>query len=276
MAGSRRLTVAAAGDGDPGPGAGASGASARSWADYLADFHERRPGITEEVLGHARLGDLSPYGWLAEAIPEAPGRPVLDLACGSGPVAPLVPGPWVGVDASEAELAAARGRQAGPMVRADGRALPLGPASVSSVACSMALMLMWPVGAVLGEVARVLVPGGRLVALLPARRPLSPGDVVRYARILAALRQRSLRYPNDNALEQPGPILAAAGLRLVADERARFACTITTPEVGVLCVRSLYLPGVDPARRAAAEQVARRWAGRELGLPLRRLVAVRA
>ena len=42
-----------------------------------------------------------------------------------------------------------------------------------------------------------------------------------------------------------------------------------------MCVRSLYLPDVSPERLAAGERLARGWVGKELGLPLRRLVAVR-
>ena len=57
--------------------------------------------------------------------------------------------------------------------------------------------------------------------------------------------------------------------------RARFGLAVDTPEVGALFVRSLYLPGGPPTRVEAGTRVARRWAGHDLGIPLRRIVATR-
>jgi hypothetical protein len=56
------------------------------WEEYLGWFHERRAGITEEVLSRsfAESVECNPYGWLEEVLPSQ-GR-VLDLACGSGPL----------------------------------------------------------------------------------------------------------------------------------------------------------------------------------------------
>jgi len=160
-------------------------------------------------------------------------------------------------------------------VLADAAALAVADGCAGSVVCSMALMLVQPLEKVVSEVARVLRPGGVFVALMPSRGPLSPSDVMRYTRLLTALRKRRLDYPNDRRLEDPGALLGRHDLHLVDDRRRRFACRITTPEVGVMCVRSLYLPDIGPARLAAGERVARHWVGRDLGLPLRRVVAVR-
>jgi len=57
---------------------------------FLLDFHQARPGVTEEAFGElaVRRGgrDLrSSYAALAEAVP-AHARRVLDLACGSAPL----------------------------------------------------------------------------------------------------------------------------------------------------------------------------------------------
>ncbi|MGH9268768.1 MAG: hypothetical protein ACRD0D_11400 [Acidimicrobiales bacterium] len=62
-------------------------------------------------------------------------------------------------------------------------------------------------------------------------------------------------------------------MTLLADERRRFRCRLTSPDMAVTFVQSLYLPGVSPSRRQAAERVAQRWVGKELGVPLRRIVA---
>jgi len=139
----------------------------------------------------------------------------------------------------------------------------------------MALMLVQPLDRVLAEVARVLRPGGVFVALMPSRHPLSPSDAMRYTRLLSALRKRRFDYPNDRQLDDVGAIMAGHGLRLVDDRCRRFACLITSPSVGVMCVRSLYLPDIEAPRLAAGERVARGWVGKELGLPLRRVIAVR-
>lgn len=241
------------------------------WGDYLAGFHAERPGITEAILARARRGGQDPYDWLAAQVP-AGGR-VLDLACGSGPLRTrLSPGRYLGVDASAAELAAARRRGVTDVGRADATRLPLGDASVDVVAASMALMLL-PLDATLDEVRRVLRPRGRLVATLPATRPLTRGDLWRYARLLAALHRTGLGYPGDAALAHPVDVLARAGLRLDDDRRLRFPYPVRDRHDGRQLVRSLYLPGVEARRIAAAQRVAEGWVGTEVGVPIRRLTA---
>jgi len=201
---------------------------------------------------------------------------VVDLACGNGPLAgELAARGWVGVDLSRAELSLGSRQRVGPVALADVAALPVADRSAGSVVCSMALMLVQPLDRVLAEVARVLRPGGVFVALMPSRHPLSPSDAMRYTRLLSALRKRRFDYPNDRQLDDVGAIMAGHGLRLVDDRCRRFACLITSPSVGVMCVRSLYLPDIEAPRLAAGERVARGWVGKELGLPLRRVIAVR-
>ena len=187
------------------------------------------------------------------------------------------PGPWVGVDISASELERARARCPGrpaPVVLADGVALPFAAGSFDAVACSMALMLIQPLDVALPEIARVLRPGGRLVALLPSSGPLHARDVLRYGQLLMALRCR-LAYPNDRALADAAPLLAGAGLSPLTDERRRFECHVTDAYTAALCVNSLYLPGGSPERLAEAFAVTRGWVGHTVGVPLRLLVAER-
>ena len=242
------------------------------WREYLADFHSARAGITEDLLAHTTDDGADPYGWVAGHLD--PSARVLDVACGSAPLRSRHSGPWTGTDVSATELALARERGAAPLVTADGAALPFAAGSFDAVACSMALMVIQPVEAALAEIARVLRPGGRLVALLPSTLPLKAGDVRRYGRLMVALRRR-LTYPNDRALAHVGPLLAAAGLSLAVDRRRRFECHVADRQTAALFVSALYLPDQDPVLLSRAFAVARGWVGHTVGVPLRLLVAER-
>lgn len=136
-------------------------------APCLAEFHAERPGVTETVLGSARdAAGRTPYTWAAERVPER--AQVLDLACGSAPVAALLPaGPL-----SASTDPHGSWQQPPPAVRA---APPLPDCSVDAVVISMALMLV-PLSSMLEEVARVLRPGLRAPQEPPAARGGRPGS----------------------------------------------------------------------------------------------------
>jgi SAM-dependent methyltransferase len=243
------------------------------WQAYVADFHARRPGITELVLAHTDAGGINPYEWMSEPIPRR--GAVLDLACGSAPLFDLWPSQWAGVDRSTAELRLAIERGATTAAVGDATAVPWRAQSFDAVACAMGLMLFQPIENALAEVVRLLRPGGVLTALVPAKRPLRTIDRARYARLLVALRRRRFEYPNNVARSRWTSLLRSAGLEPVDDESRRFSCHIATPEIARLCVTSLYLPGLDDEHLGRGIRVAERWVGKVLGLPLRRLVARR-
>jgi SAM-dependent methyltransferase len=247
-----------------------------SWPEYLSDFHRQRAGITEAVLSRATCRGLDPYQWLLQAVPPQ-GR-VLDLGCGSAPLWPGLRGrAYVGLDASPAELALARRRGAGPLLVADAAALPLAAGSAEVVVCSMALMLLVPVDGVLAEIRRVLAPGGRLVATVLAKGPLTGRDVTLVAPLLAAL-GRPLRYPGDLALRHVAPLMSRAGLHLMGDERRRFGFRPSDPTDADLFLDSLYLPGLTESARRRGRRVLRA-AGAvraDVPIPIRRITAARA
>lgn len=124
-----------------------------------------------------RLADVR--AMLLERADVAPGQHVLDLCCGTGWLAidaarAVAPGGRVtGVDLSAAmlELAEQNLREAGldnvEFHQGDAEQLTLVDASVDRALCSNGLMHVPDPARALAEIARVLVPGGRLVANVP-------------------------------------------------------------------------------------------------------------
>ena len=227
------------------------------WAAYVAGYHDANPGITEDVLADARDNRArTPYDWLVEAVP-AGAATVVDLACGSAPLAPLLGGARVvGVDQSAAELARARARtDAGPvlLVRAHAGALPIAGGAAEAVVASMALMLLRPLDAVLGEIHRLLRPGGVFVATMPIRA-VSPGPAGTpgFGKILSALGQTTQRYPEPLEAATVAGRFSASGLTLSSDETAVFARAVRGPDDAERVVRSFYAPGAGPDQVAEA------------------------
>lgn len=251
------------------------------WATYVAAYHDAHPGITEDLLAAARDdAGRSPYEWLLEVVP--PRGTVVDLACGSAPVARGLRGARViGLDRSGGELARARASAGVALVRADAGALPLAPATADAVTVSMALMVLAPLAVVLTEAGRVLRPGGRLVATVPTRAP-SPGDqgsTALFTEILVRLGQARIPYPAALDPASAPRELGAAGFQVVEDTTALFVRPLVGEADAELVVRSFYAPGASAAQISAAVDALRERARRdrvELGYRLRRLVAVAA
>jgi SAM-dependent methyltransferase len=251
------------------------------WRQYLDGYHDGRPGITERILtGAVSPRHETPYSWLVEPLRQASG-PILDLACGSAPTRALLPeSPWLGLDASAGELAAAAAAGRGPLVRARSDALPVGDATVEAVCAAMCLQVLTPLDAVLAELRRVLRPGGMVVALVPSR--LHPSElwthvsgVVAWVRVMRALGIRSEPWPNPQARDGLAKLLQALGFVVESDQRCVFRREIADPIDAALMIDGLYLTGVDTESVDRAKRVLASWAGpgRWLPLPLRRVVA---
>ena len=239
-----------------------------AWDDYVTGFHSRHPGITEDVLSRAvdRSG-THPYEWLAA--PVWARGPVGDLACGSGPMAPLVYG-WTGFDRSLDELG--RGARAGRTgVAADAGRLPLPDAVLGSAVMAMALMVLTDPLAALSELRRTLRPEAPLAVLVPAYRPLTTVDLVRYGLLLAVLGRSALPFPRPDVIRRPTRVLRTAGFEVIGDARCRFAVHLADQRDADRFVDSLYLPDISPRRVEAARSLVRSWVGSDIGLPLRRI-----
>ena len=116
-------------------------------------------GDPQTAAGYARGGS---YAQLAALVP-CDAR-TLDLACGGYPSSGL------GVDASITAL-----RDRPRAICADARALPFADGSFDVVTCHLAFMLFPDPPRVVAELARVLVPGGRFLAVLGGG-PTAEGD----------------------------------------------------------------------------------------------------
>lgn len=162
--------------------------------------------------------------WAAGA---AVGR-TLEVAAGTGRNLPHY-GPAVtltAVDVSEqmlaiAEQRAARLRRDVEFRVADAQALPFAPASFETVVATLALCSIPDDRTAVAEMARVLVPGGRLVLLDHVRSPVGAVRVVQ-----RALEPLFLRWEADHLLREPERRVQEAGLHLLRCERSRLGLVL--------------------------------------------------
>ncbi|GAA3923483.1 class I SAM-dependent methyltransferase [Streptomyces gulbargensis] len=128
--------------------------------DYEAEaahYDETRGGVPRAEAAAEAVLRLLPPG----------ARTLLDLACGTGLVTERLTRPGLrvyGADAAHAMLRAAGARLPGRTVRADARRLPLPGACLDAVCAVWLLHLVPYAEEIVAEAARVLRPGGVLVA----------------------------------------------------------------------------------------------------------------
>jgi SAM-dependent methyltransferase len=237
------------------------------WAGYLDQFHTNRPGVTEAVLVRCNdAGFQTPYEWLVEGLDHE--ARVLDVACGSGPTAPLLGRRWLGVDRSTAELRTAIAHDRQAVVQGDATQLPIRSGSVDIVIFSMSLMLIDPTAA-LAAARRVLTPDGEIRALLATRSPLTALDRWRYLRLFAMVRAVP-RFPPTPLRHESTETFAGAGLHVLSDLQRRFTFSIDTPADTRLLVSSWYQPDTASDRDMPT---GRPLGFESIGVPLRRIIA---
>lgn len=167
----------------------------------LAGLATAAPWIPE-ALGGAALRAF--YG-VADRLRLRGGETVLDLACGPGTLTRRLAdaagpdGLVIGADLSVAMLRRAVRAVRAPTVaflRADAMALPLRTDTVDAVSCSLCLHLVPDADTAISEIARVLRPGGRLAAAVPAH----PQGPLRLATaVFARAGQARLFHPGELA-----------------------------------------------------------------------------
>jgi SAM-dependent methyltransferase len=197
-------------------GAGMDARASLSFDRVADDYDESRGGA---VRGERFAVSIVP--WLA------PGR-VLEVGVGTGIVAAALRArgvPVYGVDLSDAMLRRAVDRLGPVVIRGDALALPVAAGSVDNVLFVAALHAIGDVAGAVAEAARVLRPGGRLVAVhgMPLRDP-ADDDIARAFRPLTGL--RDFRSDTVTALEEAA---ATAGLEPVGSDWAARASFSDTP-----------------------------------------------
>jgi SAM-dependent methyltransferase len=125
-----------------------------------------------------RAGEIRELGRRAGI---GPGVTVLDLCCGVAGPGRLLTAElgcrYLGVDSSASALRIARERAGGLPCRFEQAHLPPLPDGRFDVVLLLETMLAFPdKRALLGEVARVLAPGGRFALTVEEGRPLAPGE----------------------------------------------------------------------------------------------------
>jgi demethylmenaquinone methyltransferase/2-methoxy-6-polyprenyl-1,4-benzoquinol methylase len=157
-----------------------------------------------------------------------PDEPVLDLATGTGEVLralarrPVPPRRVIGLDRAAQMLARVPPLPDGWLLRlGDARRIPLEDATIDAAAVAYLLHLLdaRDLERVLGELVRVLSPGGRLVTVTPAFPPAGPARP-----IAAALNHLAHRWPDRYwglAALDPSRALQDAGLQRLATRFSR-------------------------------------------------------
>lgn len=157
---------------------------------------------------------------LADAARIGPGDRVLDVACGTGVVTLEAKrrvgerGGVVGLDLNEGMLAVARRKAPALEWRhARAEALPFGAGQFDAVTCQFGLMFFEDRPAALGEMLRVLRPGGRLAVAVWDAVERTPG----YAAVIALL-ERLFGGGVADALRAPFALGDPAALRALFAE----------------------------------------------------------
>lgn len=184
----------------------------RVW-DKSAPSYDRQIAFFEKIqFGGGRE-------WLGE---RAHGR-VLEVAIGTGLSLPHYPADTTitGVELSPAMLAEARQRAADlgldvDLHEGDAEHLPFDGASFDTVVCSLSLCTIPDPAAAIGEMRRVLVPGGRLLLLdhiASTWPPIYAGQWL--------LERLTIRAAGEHFTRRQLPLVQTAGFEIVETERLK-------------------------------------------------------
>ena len=157
--------------------------------------------------------------WLGE---RTRGR-VLEVAIGTGRNLPHYPAgaAVTGIEVSPAMLAIARQRAAGlgrdaDLQEGDAERLPFADASFDTVVCALSLCTIPNPAAAIGEMKRVLVPGGRLLLLDHIGSTWPPVHAAQWL-----LERITIRAAGEHFTRRQLPLVEAAGFQVIETERRK-------------------------------------------------------
>jgi ubiquinone/menaquinone biosynthesis C-methylase UbiE len=196
---------------------------------------ERTESVVFDRIAHdydaTRGGEERGQAVATAAAPMLPADPILEVGVGTGLVAGALARAGrqvIGVDLSVPMLRYAAGRIPGRVAVGDAQRLPLADGAVPSVLFVHVLHLVADTTATLTEAARVLRPGGRIVASVNADQDPEPNDVAEILIAMAVRLGRKITARQDQNT-QVLAAAAAAGLRQVEAGTYAAAYRDTTP-----------------------------------------------
>jgi ubiquinone/menaquinone biosynthesis C-methylase UbiE len=177
------------------------------------------PGYDRQIAFFERNWFSGGREWLGE---RARGR-ILEVAVGTGRSLPYYPaGATVtGIELSPAMLAIARQRATDlgrdvALGEADAEHLPFDDASFDTVVCALALCTIPSPAAAIGEMRRVLAPGGRLLLLDHTGSTWPPLYAAQW------LAERiTIRTAGEHFTRRQLPLVTAAGFQVMETERLK-------------------------------------------------------
>ncbi len=180
--------------------------------DKSAPRYDKQIAFFEKIIGGGRE-------WLTS---RARGR-VLEVAVGTGRNLPHYPADMTvtGIELSPAMLAIARRRAADlgrdfDLAEGDAEHLPWGDASFDTVVCALSLCTIPDPAAAIGEMKRVLVPGGRLLLLDHIGSSWPPVHAAQWL-----VERFTIRAAGEHFTRRQLPLVQAAGFQIVETERLK-------------------------------------------------------
>ena len=188
-------------------------------AKVLRAWEKSAPGYDRQIALFEKIWFGGAREWLGA---RARGR-VLEVAIGTGLNLPYYPADATitGIELSPAMLAFSR-RRAADLGRAadlhtgDAQALPFPDAAFDTVVCALSLCTIPDPKTAIGEMKRVLVPGGRLLLLDHIASTWPP---IRVAQWL--LERVTIRAAGEHFTRRQRPLVEAAGFEIVEAERLK-------------------------------------------------------